>query len=275
MTLRYLFAEPLLHFLIIGAAIFGTYNFVAAKVDEPSNDTIVIRQLELDLIDKRFKQTWNRVPSEEEHKRLVDDLIYSKVLEQEALALGLEQGDEIIRQRLRTKMEFLLNSMTPLFEPGEKDIEAFYEANKDSFVTPARVSFIQVFAGKQSTDAEIKALISQLNAGAKPQEVRSRGSMARSLKLARIDVVDGIFGPGVFAQLMKLEQGIWGGPVQSANGLHVFHLTEKNLATILPYSAVRKEVRAEMELIHQAKATASSKAEIMQKYRIQYPSVSK
>ena len=269
--MKYLLADPLIHFLIIGIAIFGSYNLLLTKVDKPSGDTLVITQLELDLINKRFKQTWKRVPGDDEYKQLVDDLIVSKALQQEALGLGLDQGDEIIRQRLRAKMEFLLNSMTPPFEPGEKDIKAFYDANKESFATPARISFIQIFTGKQSTDAEIKESIAQLNAGTKPQQVKSKKTMARSLKLASIDVVDGTFGPGVFSQLMKLEQGTWVGPVQSSYGLHVFYITEKNPGTIFPYTEARKTVLDEMLQIHRAKATASSKAEIMQKYRIQYP----
>ena len=274
--MRHLLADPLIHFLIIGLAIFGSYNLFVTKVDKPFSDSLVITQLELNLIKKRFKQTWNRVPGDDEYKRLVDDLIYSKALEREALGLGLNQGDEIIRQRLRTKMEFLLNSMTPPFEPSEKDIKAFYDANKESFATPARISFIQLFVGKlfsdkQSTDAKVKELITQLNAGARPQAIKSPAPMARSLKLASIDVVDGTFGPGVFSQLIKLEQGIWSGPVESAYGLHVFNITEKDLGNIFPYSVARKTVHDEMEQIHRAKATVSSKTEIMQKYRVQYP----
>ena len=101
--------EPLLHFLVIGAALFVIYHWLnptAANSDtsrriELTNDDI--RQLEIS-----WTAQWQRPPTAEEMRNLVEDKVRQEILYREGLALGLDRGDTIVKRRLAQKMEFLI-----------------------------------------------------------------------------------------------------------------------------------------------------------------------
>src|SRR6478609_11930193 len=138
--------EPLLHFLLIGAALFVIYHWLnptATNSDtsrriELTNDDI--RQLEIS-----WTAQWQRPPTPEEMRNLVEDKVHQEILYREALALGLDRGDTIVKRRLAQKMEFLADDVSALRDPTTDELRAWYARNSDRFAEPGHRSFRHVY----------------------------------------------------------------------------------------------------------------------------------
>jgi len=116
-----LLREPLVHFLILGAAIFAAFSFMTRhKTDKPRE--IVISQGTLENIVTGFSRTWQRPPTEDELRGLVRDYIREEAAYREALAMGLDRDDTIVRRRLRQKLEFLSDDLASRSVPTDADL---------------------------------------------------------------------------------------------------------------------------------------------------------
>jgi hypothetical protein len=116
--------DPLFHFLLLGAAIFAIYGFATRhRTDKPGE--IVVTQGTIENLVTGFTRTWQRPPSDEELQGLVRDYIREEAAYREALVMGLDRDDIIVRRRLRQKLEFLSDDLTSRAEPSEKDLQTF------------------------------------------------------------------------------------------------------------------------------------------------------
>ena len=109
--MKRLLKEPLLHFLLLGAAIFIAYRLVAARQRLGGNGRRDRRAVE--HLAAGFEKTWQRPPTDEELKGLIDDWVREEIATREALALGLDKDDTVIRRRLRQKLEFVSDDALP------------------------------------------------------------------------------------------------------------------------------------------------------------------
>jgi hypothetical protein len=98
--------EPLLHFLLIGAALFVAFRFVDGGQGAAPRE-IVVSEARVEALAENFAKTWMRPPTAQEMKGLVDDFVAEEVYSREAIAMGLDRDDTVIRRRLRQKMEFI------------------------------------------------------------------------------------------------------------------------------------------------------------------------
>src|SRR6478736_10242210 len=124
--------EPFIHFLLLGAAIFAAHRLVSARADNQPGK-IVITQGDITSIVIGFSRTWRRPPTREELDGLIRDRVQEEVYSREAMVLGLDRDDIIIRRRLRQKMEFLTDDVAALAEPTEADLAAYLQAHADAF----------------------------------------------------------------------------------------------------------------------------------------------
>ena len=140
---RYL-REPLLHFLLIGASVYGLY---AAAGNENTDDErrVTVTAQELTVIADQFVQAWGRPPTVEELDNLVRNHADVQVLYREALAMGLDKGDHVIERRLAQKLELLAAGLTTPPEPGEQELLAFFRENLDRYRQPDTYTLSQVF----------------------------------------------------------------------------------------------------------------------------------
>ncbi len=128
--------EPLVHFLAIGAALFLLWAVFGSAGPSTPSHRIVVDQATADRLARNFALRWRRPPTEEEWKKLVDDHVTTEILVREARKLGLDQGDVVIRQRLREKMEFLGKDLARIQEPTDEDLRSFLQQNADYFLVP-------------------------------------------------------------------------------------------------------------------------------------------
>ena len=122
--LRRLLKEPLVRFLALALVVFAVYGVInTSEVEKP--DRIVITGPKIEQIAGLFAKAWQRPPTVAELKDLIDDYVKEEILVREALALGLDKDDTVIRRRLRLKMEFLSDAESEALSPTDAELEVY------------------------------------------------------------------------------------------------------------------------------------------------------
>src|SRR5262245_43685990 len=136
--------EPLIHFLLIGAVVFLTYALAGKRAHEP-RDTIIVTEGRVQQLAQVFTKTWQRPPTPEELRGLIDAYIKEEVYYREALKLGLDRNDTLIRRRMQQKMEFVTEPSDELLAADEAELQAFLNVHKYEFKVEPRIAFQQLF----------------------------------------------------------------------------------------------------------------------------------
>ena len=134
--------EPLLHFFLIGAAIFVWFHIVAPESETVEDlEKITLDEDDVALLSARFEAQWKRTPSDAELKALVDASIREEVLVREARQLGLDRGDPLIRTRLSQKMDYLTEAIATSIVPNDEDLEAFLQGKRGTLCNACHGGF--------------------------------------------------------------------------------------------------------------------------------------
>jgi hypothetical protein len=243
-----LFREPLLHFLVIGAAIYLLYGAFAEPAPEDTDKTIVVSAPEIEWMHTSWQKRWNRSPTPDELEGLIQQYIRETVLYREALTMGLNKHDLVIRRRLAQKLEFLAKDLVALTPPTDEELATYFAENLDRYREPARVTFTQIYLDPDkrgdSTLPDAEAIKARLVASGSPNaEARALGDgfMLRSYYPERsYGEIQKLFGRGFMDSLTGLAPGQWHGPVLSGYGVHLVYIS----AVLEPPPPTLVDVRA-------------------------------
>ncbi len=241
--LQRLLREPLLHFLAIGGLIFLLFAAVDDTRDAPT-DVIVITPERIDALSRNFARVWLRPPTGQDIERLIQAHIREEIYYREALALGLDRNDTIVRRRLRQKMEFLADTGADLLAPAAGELEAWLAANEETFRHGPRLAFEQIYLGESPPPDTIARALNTLqsNPAADPSAFAKRSLLPARLALSPPNAIDGVFGQGFFGRLVELPAGTWAGPVESAYGVHLVRIGESLAPRTPPLQEIRDSV---------------------------------
>ena len=139
------YREPLVHFLGIGALLFGLFALLNDDASSIDANRIEITASNVERLREVWSKQWNRQPTETELKGLINSHIREEVLYREGLALGLDKNDTIIRRRLAQKMEFLFEDLADQVKPNERELERYFDRNRERYRHPVRISFTHVY----------------------------------------------------------------------------------------------------------------------------------
>ncbi|KRW97190.1 peptidyl-prolyl cis-trans isomerase [Paracoccus sp. MKU1] len=245
-----LLREPLLHFLILGALIFGFLSETGPAETGASDGQIVISGPEVERMAVAWAQRWQRPPSEAELAGMIHEAVREQVLYREALALGLDRDDVVVRRHLRQKYEFVTQDLAYDTSPDDATLRAYYDLRADRYVQPARLSFRHILFSPTrrgpSAKADAMQALADLQRAKGPQAADMLGD-ATSLPSGFEDLgaqeAEAMFGPEFVAALLDLEPGRWAGPIASGYGLHLVWLSDKTLGTRRPFAEVRQQVK--------------------------------
>ena len=271
--LKKLLREPLLHFLLIGAALFLMYGLQNDAVDDSNH--IVISQSDIDRLITLWEKKWQRLPTRQELDGLIEAQIREEVLYREALAMGLDQGDTIVRRRLAQKLEFISADIAAQAEPSEADLQDYLDAHPDKFGTPARISFQQVYfnADKRGENAtkEAKQLLDTLTQPGSAIDITVAGDPfmfgQKHENLTRHGV-SRLFGMQFANSVFGFQADSWNGPVISGYGLHLVWVDSKSNAVPSTLEDIRDRVRDEWMTEQRKKMDAAFYAELRKRYEI-------
>lgn len=245
---RTVLREPLLHFLVLGAGLFLLSGVVGDKAEEGPSE-IVVSAAKIEHLAQLFQRTWRRPPTKAELDGLIEDHIQEEILYREALALGLDQDDTVIRRRLRQKMEFVAQDLARPGPAGDAELQVYLEAHPERFTLPGRLTFVQLFLDRERRGADLEAdaarLLERLNARTPPVEAAALGDPSL-LEPAYDDVsstdVARLLGPDFAGRLDELPVGRWAGPVPSPYGWHLVRIDDRTPPRLPPLERVRAEV---------------------------------
>jgi len=260
--------EPLLHFLLIGIALFVVHGQVA--VPDRAGKRIVISEALVDQLAREYEARWTRKASDRELDALVEARVRDEIIYREGMALGLDRDDELIRRRVRQKFEVIAEEDSGRSAPSDADLEAFLTANADRFVAPAKVSFEQIFFADRGTPADLERAIDEarrgLARGSDPARLGQASMLAARVEATAQTGVAREFGAEFARQLQGAPIGEWIGPIRSAFGAHLVRVTLREPAARPALGAVRQAVAREWESARRE----SARDENYQKLRARY-----
>lgn len=245
--MKKLVREPLLHFLLLGALIFGVSAWRAGwRPSEPETARIEITAGTIAWLNDGFARQWRRAPDADELRGLVADHVREEVLYREALALGLDRNDTIVRRRLAQKMEFLGQDIATAAEPEEAALRKFFEGNAARYAKAAKVSLRHIYFSKdrrgERLETDAREALAALAKGAGEETLGDPFLGEHELAAANEMDIGAALGREFAARVMTLPAGEWHGPVASSYGVHLVRVSERAEPQAVAFEAVREAV---------------------------------
>lgn len=247
--MKKIFKEPLLAFLLIGSAMFVLFQQVSND-PMPDSAEIVVTEGRIEALSLRFAKVWQRSPNAEELDHLIQNYIREEVLYREALAMGLDRDDPIVRRRMRQKMEFISEDLANLNVPEEAELLAYLLAHQEEYRSPSIFSFRQIYFNSsergRAAHADAMTLLATLQKPAgKNIDVEALGDSLMLKQTFRRETERDIardLGPQFLQSLRNLPTGSWQGPVRSGFGLHLVYIDERIDGKVPALKDVREAV---------------------------------
>ena len=275
-----LLREPLLHFLVLGAVLFGIYSYLNRGRGgvEPSKQ-ILVSMDDLRVMEAYFETQWHRPPTAQEFQAMVEDKVREEVLYREGLVMGLDKDDTIVKRRMAQKMQFLAEDVAAAHEPSSAELKAWFDKNKDKFALPSRYSFRHLYFSpdKRGKNAQQDAANALAKISGQPQNSALAASTGDSFMFQDYygdrtpSAIAKEFGPQFAVALEKLKPGSWQGPVESGYGWHLVFVDTVIPGRIPAFEEIELEVKTAW--LGEQKATAWQKAyaEMRAKYTVMLP----
>jgi len=260
--------EPLFHFLLIGALLFWSYS-IFDDSGEYNDYRIVVKQSDLNVLLANFTRTWQRPPTAQEMKGLLENWIREEIAYREAMALGLDEQDTYIKRRLRMKMELILDDIGKMNPPTDQELAEYLEQNPDKFWREPELSFSQVFFKEKPSEQVFKQAVEQLaTAGANPDQLGDAIMLPPHVTLSSLSMIDRQFGDGFAAQIENFETGTWQGPVQSGFGFHLVMVHTKQAGSHPALQDIRAVVEREFMVQREDQVREETYARLREKYEV-------
>ncbi len=266
--------EPLLHFLLIGTGLFMLYGWQTDD-DALRPDQIVFTEAQIDRYINLWERKWQRLPTQQELQGLIEQQIREEVLYREALAMGLDKDDQVVRRRMSQKMEFISNDLASLIEPDDAQLQTYLDEHAEKFAIPGRISYSQVYLNASQRGEQVYADAEKLLAELSQSTVDIDISMAGDSFMGGYTFNDEtdfgvarLFGRVFADALFKLPVGEWTGPVESGYGLHLVRVDSRTDSRVPSLEQVRDKVRFEWLAEQQRKTNDLLYSELRKRYEI-------
>jgi parvulin-like peptidyl-prolyl cis-trans isomerase-like protein len=266
--------EPLLHFLVAGAALFA----LSSGTSNPGtrqDDRIVVSAATVDQLAQGWARLWLRPPTAEELDGLIADHVREEVMVREALAVGLDRDDTIIRRRLRQKLEFVSEDVGALAEPSERQLEEYLRGHAETFRQEPRYTFVHVFLSPSRRGAALardaERLLDVLRQPGQAGDAAEHGDpfllpfefqASPSIEIGRL------FGNEFATALGTLSLGVWHGPIRSGYGAHLVLVRERLPGRLPALAEVRDAVRREWITSARRQANESFYQNLRRRYSV-------
>jgi hypothetical protein len=264
--------EPLLHFLLIGTVIFAAYGFISKPgSNEPGK--IVISEGQIAAMAEGFARTWRRPPTRDELEGLIKDRVQEEVYYRQAMALGLDKEDTVIRRRLRQKMEFVSDDVAALAKPTDDELGAFLKTHADAFRVQRQFTFRQVYLNPEQhgenlarDTAQLLAQLQQAGDKADVSELGDSFLLEHKFQSLPSSEIVKQFGEKFATKLGELSPHQWHGPVESGYGVHLVWISERAEGRLPALAEVRDAVRREWTNAQRLEANDKFYQELLKRY---------
>jgi len=232
--------EPLVHFLVAGFALFALLTWSSSGEVDPASRVISVDRAQQAELALQFQRMMGRAPTDAELATAIDRFVRDEVLYREALRLGLDQGDAVVRRRLVTKMDLSASTAAEAADPDEALLRAFYETHRTRYADAGAASFDQLYFASESA---ARAALPGLSVTGDWQRAGDPISLPQSLEQVSQQEVQTRLGEVFAAGLSKLQPGTaWQGPLRSGFGWHLVRLRARGSGAAPAFETIRKQV---------------------------------
>lgn len=239
--------EPLLHFALLGMLIFAVSAWreqqrpaenAAAKIEITAGTIAWLRE--------GFTRQWHREPDADDLRGLLNDHLREEVLYREALAMGLDRDDSIVRRRMAQKLEFLTQNVVAAVEPDDAALRKFFEENAPRYARAARISFRHVFFSKErrgvNLEKDAAEALAALAKGASDETMGDPFLREHEFTDANADEIAAALGREFAEKVTVTAAGEWRGPLASSYGVHLVRVSKREEPQPATFEAVRDAV---------------------------------
>lgn len=272
--MKSLLREPLFHFLILGTLLFAIWYVreegqQQSPVDS-SKPQIVITESRIDSLIDIWTKTRQRPPTPDELRGLIDDFLREEIFYREAVAMGLDENDTIVRRRMRQKLELFVEDFATAASPTTVQLQGFLASHPDRFRVDRKLTIRHIYfkpdRHPEGLDQEIAELHQSLDASSDPTRYGDPFLLPSEFNSIALTELDQLFGNNFGQRLFDFETDQWLGPIESAYGQHLVYLDEK-IEGRLP---ALEEIRPSVEREWFARAREDAKQEFYEKLRDRY-----
>ncbi len=251
--------------------LFAAY-FLLNRNEQHENE-IVVTANDIDNLVYTWLKKWNRPPSNEELNDLIKGFVEEEILMREAVALGLDEGDNIVRRRLAQKMQFIMDDGDTVPPPTESELIKYYEENREQYGNEPHLSFYQITIADNSEIGMRRADGLKEKILNKPDTTGVLDLGDRTLLPFDIDdynaeKVDRTFGTGFSEQISEASQNQWEGPLASGLGIHFIYLYKKQAAGDSDFNTVKEKVKQDWVERQKRKIKTKKMEELFAKYKV-------
>lgn len=277
--MKKLLHEPLVHFLLLGLLVFIGFKFFSRNETSEAG-TIIVTQAQIQSLVTGFTRTWQRPPTTPELEGLIREYIREEICTREAIALGLDRDDTVIRRRLRQKLEFLSDSVASQAEPTAEQLQNYLEAHADTYRSEQRFTFTQIFLDPQkrgeNLTRDVDQMLAQLRLAAYKPDVWQLGdSLLLELNYEAVSgsEVSKQFGEEFAAKLVDLPVGQWSGPIASGYGVHLVLLADREQGAAPQLRDVREAVKRDWVNYQRSETNEKFYQALLKRYTVtvEYP----
>ena len=270
MRLRRLLSEPLLHFLLLGSALFVVYRLMAPA--PTSSNRIVVTKSAVDALVAQYQESVGRPPGVVELNAMVEAYVRDEILYREGVTVGLDRDDLVVKRRVRQKLEVMIEEELSAETPTDAELSAYLAANPAKFTQPAVLTFEQVFLGSQTSGPSMQRATAVTRAavvrGTDPSTLGESTLLPAKMVRTPSDLVAREFGDDFATALDKLPVGDWAGPITSTFGAHLVRVTERMPAVAPRLADVRAKVQREFEYARRQRARDESYRKLRAQYEV-------
>ena len=262
---RSLLREPLVHFLLAGAAVFW---LLSGRAPDLGERRIVVDKVVAGALVERFYGSFHHLPTPDETDGMIRDYVADQVYYREALRLGLDQGDEVVVRRMRRKLESLAVADAETAEPSDATLQELIDRDPARYSDDPRTSFEQVYLGADTAEnrASANALLAVLRGGKAVSSVPA--PLPANLDSAGASDISGLFGDEFTLALRDLPKGQWQGPIASGLGLHLVRVSTRAAPSKPSLATVRQRVTNDWRAAAIAKARAEAYRKMLGGYDV-------
>ncbi|OYU69693.1 MAG: hypothetical protein CFE28_06570 [Alphaproteobacteria bacterium PA2] len=262
---RRILREPLTHFLVIGAVLFVAMSLVQGA----RRPVVRLDNSELEQLVSYWQLQMQRPPTQAEVKAIINERVDEELLAREALRLGMDKNDMIIRRRLAEKMAFASEDTMSLPEPSEATLKSLYDKTRNQYVLPAQVAFRQVvFSGdRPNSEASAKAALE----ASRDRDPGPGDPFVLPLAYGGVGLDDLLrdYGPEFAAAMESMPVGVWAGPVQSPYGWHLIRIESRKARSVPGFDAVKDQVREAYLTEARKRSNADFLSQLRKRYRVE------
>ena len=266
--------EPIVHFVLLGGILFALNHTFEEHV---RFSRITITEDQIDRMADNYRLQYGDFPSSSQLEALVDKYIDEEIFYREALKLGLDRKDEIVRRRLVQKYEFLQQDLSTPTDPTDAQLSDYYRQHLAQYQIPERVTFTQVYfsadhRGELGARTAAEALASSLNRRGITRAVEQGDRFAgpNDFTARSHQELMRVFGEeGLAHDIFGVERKRWSTPLRSGYGWHTVYVSAREPARQAAFAEVRDQLQRDCIESVRAQRNAQALASLRAQFTIE------